>query len=59
MSLLEQDTIRETQVDKNNATKLDASNNNSKKYKIEIIYNNVVYIKESKNYLSKLYYLVF
>lgn len=34
--------------------------NNSKKYKIEIIYNSIVYIKELKlGYLSKFYFLIF
>lgn len=41
-------------------TKLEASNNNLKEYKVETIWNNVVYTKESKScYLPGLYYLVF
>ena len=31
---------------------------NSRKYKVEAIWNNAVYIKESKGYLPRLYYLV-
>ena len=46
------------QIDKN-VTKLDANNNNSGKYKIEAIWNSVVYAKKSKSsHLPGLYYLV-
>ena len=38
---------------------LDINNNNSKKYKVETIYNNAIYIKKLINYLLELYYLVF
>ena len=34
ISLLKQDNIRKEQVNKNNTTKLDASNNDSRKYKV-------------------------
>ena len=46
MSLLEQDTTRKGQVDKN-ATELDVSDNESKKYKVEAIYDSAVYARES------------
>lgn len=32
--------------------------NNKKEYKVEIICNNAIYARESKSYLSSLYYLV-
>ena len=56
MSLLEQDTTKKKWVD--NETKLDAGND-SGEYKVEAIWNNVVYIRESKSdHLPGLYYLV-
>ena len=59
VSLLEQDTTRKRQVDEN-ATKLDAGDNNSGKYKMKSICNSAVYAKVSKlGHLSGLYYLVF
>lgn len=45
-------------MDKKDVTILNIGNNKSEKYKIKIIYNNIIYIKESANYLSKLDYLV-
>ena len=37
----------------------DASNNDSKEYEVEVIWNNAIYARESKSdYLSSLYYLV-
>ena len=59
MSLLEQNTNRKRQVNKNNITKLDAGNNEGNKYKMKAICNSAVYIKESTGYLLRLYYLVF
>ena len=59
MSPLEQDTTRKGRVDKNNATELDAGNNDSKEYKLEAIWDNAVYVKESTCHLPRLYYLVF
>lgn len=57
MLLLEQDIIRKKQVDKNNIIELDIGNN--KKYKIEAIYNSMVYAKESKlEHQLGFYYLV-
>ena len=59
MLLLEQNTIKKRQIDEN-ATKLDISKNNSGEYKIKVISNNAVYIRESKSsHLLELYYLVF
>ena len=60
MSLLKQDTIKKGQINKNKIIKLDVSNKNSKKYKTEIIYNNIVYTRELElSHLLRLYYLVF
>lgn len=39
-------------------TKFDFKTNNSKKYKMEIIQNSIVYIKKVESYLPRLYYLV-
>ena len=59
MLLLKQDTIRKKQVNKN-ITKLDADNNDNKKYKVKAIYNSIVYIKKLKSsHLLDLYYLLF
>ena len=57
MLLLEQKTIRKERVDKN-MMKLDAGNK-SEEYKVEAIYNNTIYAKESASDLIGLYYLVF
>ena len=38
--------------------KFDAGNDNSGEYKIEAIWDNMVYAKESKSHLLELYYLV-
>lgn len=32
--------------------------NNKEKYKIKVIQNNAIFIKESKSYLLELYYLI-
>ena len=59
MSLLEQNITRKRQVDENNVAKLDAGNNKSGGYKMEVIYNSTVYTKKSESgHLSGLYYLV-
>ena len=58
MSLLEEDTTKKGQVDEN-AIKLDFNDNKNRKYKIEVIYDSVVYMKESVSHLSVFYYLVF
>ena len=58
MLLSEQDIIKKRWIN-GNITKLGISNDN-KKYKVEIICNNVVYKRElESDYLPKLYYLVF
>ena len=50
MSLLEQNITRKGQVDKNNATELDA-NNDSGEYKVELISDSAVYARELASYL--------
>ena len=56
MLLLKQDTIKKEQMDEN-VTKLDA--NNSKKYKVEAIWYNAIYVEESESsQLPGFYYLV-
>lgn len=41
-------------------TKLDTSNNKSKEYKMEAIYDSAVYAKKSESgYLLEFYYLIF
>ena len=58
VSLLEQDIIKKRQVDKN-TTELNADDDNSKKYKVEVIWDSAIYAKESKSgHLPGLYYLV-
>ena len=58
MSLLEKDTIKKKQVDENNIIKLDTGDNKSRKYKVKVICNNIVYAKESVGILLRLNYLV-
>lgn len=36
----------------------DAGENKSRKYKIKVIYNSIVYTKKLAGYLPKLYYLI-
>ena len=58
MSLLEQDTTRKGRVDEN-ATELDAGNNDSGEYKVEAIWDSAVYARKSESgHLPGLYYLV-
>ena len=58
MSLLGQDTTKKGRVEDENAVELDASNN-SGEYEVKVIWNSVVYARESEsNYLPGLYYLV-
>ena len=57
MSLLEQNTTRKGQVNEN-AIKLNASDNDSTKYEVEVICDIAVYARES-GHLLRLYYLVF
>ena len=56
--LLEQDIIRKRRVDEI-MTELDIGNDDSRKYEVEAIWDNVIYVRESKSHLSGLYYLVF
>ena len=57
MLLLEQNTTKKEQVEK--IPELDANNDNSKKYKVETIWDSAVYINKLKSYhLPGLYYLV-
>ena len=59
MSLLKQDTTKMRRVDEN-ATKPDASNNDSGEYKVEVIRDSAVYARKSvSGHLPGLYYLVF
>ena len=59
MSLLEQDTIRKSLVDKKIRQMEFDTGDNSGEYEIEVIWNNAVYTKKSKSgHLPGLYYLV-
>ena len=59
VSMLEQDTTRKGRLDNENTAELDADNNESGKYKIEAIWDNAVYVRESKSgHLPGFYYLV-
>ena len=59
MLLLEQDTTKKGWIDEN-ATELDAGDDNSQEYKMEAIWDSVVYAQESElGQLPGLYYLVF
>ena len=55
MLLLEEDTTKKEQVDKN-MTKFEAGN--SENYKLEVIWDSAVYVNKIKGYLLGLYYLV-
>ena len=57
MLLLEQNTTKKEQVDKN-VTKLEFKVGNSKKYKVEAIWNSAVYAYKIEDHLLGLYYLV-
>ena len=57
MSLLEQDITRKGQVDEK-VTALEFEAGDSKKYKIEAIWDNAVYANKAKGHLPGLYYLV-
>ena len=58
MSLLEQNTTKKGRVDKNDASELDAGDNESEKYKVKAIWDSVVYARKSTSYLPRLHYLV-
>ena len=57
MSLLEQNTTIKGWVSKK-LLELDVGNKDREKYKMEPIWDNVVYTKESKDHLPGLYYLI-
>ena len=57
MPLLEQNTTRTKQVVRN-VIKLEFDTGNSEEYEMEAIKYNVLYIKELKDHLSGLHYLV-
>lgn len=58
MSLLEQDSNKKKQVNKN-VIKLDVGNNKNKEYKVKVICNNATYRKESKlDHLLEAYYFM-
>ena len=57
MSLLEPNTIKKEQVNKQ-VTELELEAGNSKKYKVEAIWDSAVYANEKKGHLPDLYYLV-
>lgn len=60
MSLLEKNTIKKKQVDKNvKQIDFDAGNNDDKEYEIETIKNSTVYTRKSVDHLPELYSLVF
>ena len=46
MLLLKQDMTRKRQVVKNDATELNASNNKSKKYEVEAIWDSAIYARK-------------
>ena len=56
--LLEKDNTKKERVDKN-ITKLDVGDNNSVKYKVEAIWDSVVYVRKLKSsHLPDFYYLI-
>ena len=58
MSFLKQNTIKKEQIDEI-MTELDTGNKDSKKYKVEAIWDNAVYLnKLESGYLTGFYYLV-
>ena len=57
MSLLEQDIIKKERVDKK-VTKLEFKVDDSKKYQVETIWDNIVYANKAKSHLLGLYYLL-
>ncbi len=56
--LLEQDITRKGQVDKTMSRLEFKSNSDSEEYKVKVICNNAVYLRELKDHLSSLYYLI-
>ena len=60
MSLVEQDTTRKRQLNKKiRQIEFDVGNNDSGEYKVEVIWDSIVYTRESESgYLPGLYYLI-
>ena len=60
MSMLKQDITNKGQVDKKvRQIEFDTGDNDSRKYKMEVIWDSVIYIKELKSgYLPSFYYLM-
>lgn len=58
MLLLKQDITKKKQVDELISQLEFDSNGNNKEYKVEAIWDNAIYTKESEGHLLKLYYLV-
>ena len=56
MIFLKQDTTSKGRVEK--ILELDASSEGSKKYKVEVIWDSVVYERELEGHLPRLYYLL-
>lgn len=59
MSLLVPDITRKRQVDKTTSRSKFENGDNDKEYKVEIIYDIVVYIQKSEDHLSGLYHSIF
>ena len=59
MLLREQDTIKKKQADDENAAELDVGDNKNREYEVEVIWESIVYIRESESgHLPGFYYLV-
>ena len=58
MLVLEQDNIKKRRVDENDIAELDAGDNESSEYEVEVIQDSAVYMKELEDHLSGLSYLV-
>ena len=56
VSLLKQDTIKKSWMNKFSVPEFEAGDN--KKYKVEAIWDSVIYIKEADRHLPELYYLI-
>lgn len=57
ISLLKQDTIRKEQMNKFLSVQ-DLELGNNKEYKVETIWDSIIYTKKVDKYLLRLYYLV-
>lgn len=53
--MLKQDIIKKNWVEK---TQLNLENGNSKRYKVEVIWDNIINIRESKSYLPDFYNMI-